>query len=96
MLVDIERRVLDVMMVILGPLEDDGTALEGIRAFRVGEIAVVEFLRDDTRLHDRGIEEVAPEDEEAGVLNQRILERADDVLVVRTRGRGSSRPSSCR
>ena len=80
-LVDAERRIVDAVVVILRPFEDDDAALEGVRVVRVREIALAELLRDHARLHDGAIEQRALEVEEAGLLLERLLVRADHVAV---------------
>ena len=82
-LVDLRGRIVDAVVIVLRPVEHDRPALEGVRGFRIGQIAVAELLRDHAGLHDRGIEQVALQHDEAGVLDQRIVERADDVGIVR-------------
>src|SRR5215469_15497821 len=48
-------------------------AVEGVRVFRVVQIAIAEFLGDHAGLHDRGIEEIAAQHQEAGILHQRLV-----------------------
>src|SRR5580704_2755373 len=55
-LVDLQGRILDAGVIILGPLEHDGTPLERVRIGGVREIALSEFLRDHAGLHDRRVE----------------------------------------
>ena len=81
-LVDAERGVVDAAVVVLRAVEDDGAALEALRVVGVGQVAVAELLGDHARLHDRGVEQVAGQHEEAGALLERAVERADDVLVL--------------
>src|SRR5262249_8508696 len=90
-LVDAERRVLDASVVVLRTIEHHCAALESIRIARVGQIAVAELLRDHAGLHDRAVEQVALEHDEAGLLGQRILPRADHV-TVRVRRRAAIVP----
>ena len=82
-LVDAERGVVDAVVVILGALEHHGTAFEGFGIGGVGEIAAAEFFRDHARLHDRGIEQIATQQLEAGGLFERIAVRQDHVAVPR-------------
>ena len=42
-LVDLELRIVDAVVVVLRPFEHDGAALEGVRVFRVRQIALAEF-----------------------------------------------------
>src|SRR3984957_7668487 len=62
--VDVERGIVDAMVIIFRTLEDDGAALERVGVLRVHQIAVAEFLRNHAGLHDRGIEEVAAQPQE--------------------------------
>ena len=43
-LVDVERRIVDAVVIVLRPVEHDGPALEGLGIVRVGEVAVAELL----------------------------------------------------
>src|SRR5687767_1291589 len=72
-------------MIVLGTVEYDGAAFESVRIRRVRQITLPEFVRDDARLHYRGIEQVAREDLESGLLFQRLLVGTDDVAVRRRR-----------
>src|SRR3984957_4376541 len=56
-LVDVERGIVDAMMIVLRPLEHDRAPLEGVGILGIDQIAVAEFLRNHAGLHDRGIEE---------------------------------------
>ena len=60
---------------------------------RLAEIARAEFLRDHARLHDREVEQIALEDEEAGALLQRRVEAADHLAVVALAALRCSRPA---
>ena len=80
-LVDVERGIVDPVVIILRPLEHDGAALERVQVFRIDQIAVAEFLRDHAGLHDRGIEQIAAQHQEAGVLHQRLVVAPDHVAV---------------
>src|SRR5262249_13013687 len=80
-LVDLERRVVDAVVIILRPVEHDGAPLEGVRVLRAQEIAVAELGRYYTRLHDGGIEQVATEHLEAGLVQHRLFVRLDHVRV---------------
>ena len=68
-------------VIVFRPLEYDGAALERVRVFRIHQIAVAEFLRNHAGLHDRGIEEVAAQHEEACVLHQRLVVTPDHVAI---------------
>ena len=82
-LVDLERGIVDALVVVLRPVEDDGAALEGVGVLRVRQVALAELLGDDAGLHDGAVEQVALEDEEAGLVLQRLVVRADHVRVDR-------------
>ena len=58
-LVDLELRVVDAVVIVLGPLEYDRPTLERVRVLRVGEEAGAELLIDHARLHDRVVEQIA-------------------------------------
>ncbi len=75
-------RIVDAVVVVLRPLEHDGAALEGARVLRVRQVAVGEFLRDHAGLHHGVVEQVALEDDEAGILAHRRLDRRDHVRVA--------------
>ena len=77
----LQRRIVDAVMIILRPVEHDHGALEGVRVFRIVEIALLEFRADHARLHDRGIEQVALEVQEARLLLQRIVVGADHLVI---------------
>ena len=67
-----ERGIVDAVMVILRPVEDDGAALERIRVLRIAEIAVAEFLADHRQLHHRIVEEIAFEHDKSGIFAHRL------------------------
>ncbi len=69
-------------MVILRPIEHHCAPLEGFRVGRVAQVAAAEVLGDDAHLHDRRIEQIAVQHDEAGVLAQRLLERPDHLWVL--------------
>ena len=59
MLVDLERRIVDAVMIILRPVEHDGAALEGVRiladrkdsaARNSSEITLVFMIAESNRL----------------------------------------------
>ena len=50
-------------------------------SFGIDQIAVAEFLRDHAGLHDRGIEQIAAQHQEAGVLHQRLVVAPDHVAI---------------
>ena len=54
---------------------------KAFEVLRVAQIAVAEFLGDHAGLHDRGIEQIAPQHQEAGVLHQRLVVAPDHVVV---------------
>ena len=66
--------IVDVVVIILGPLEHDGAALEGVGILRIGKIAIAELLRDHAGLHDGGVEQVTVQHDVSGVLHQRLVE----------------------
>ena len=72
-------------MIILGPVEHDRRPFERVGIGRIGQIAIAESGRDDARLHDRRIEQIARQDDESRVLDQRPLERPDDLFVLDSR-----------
>ena len=45
-LVDLELGIVDAVVIILRSVEHDGAAFEGVRIFRIEQIAIAEFLRD--------------------------------------------------
>ena len=81
--VDLELRVVDAVVIILGAFEHDRPALERVRVFRVGEETGAELLIDHARLHDRVVEQIAAQDDEAGVLFEGLVDWHDDVGIVR-------------
>src|SRR5262245_29394906 len=80
-LVNAERRVFDARVIVLGPVEDDRATFEGVRIVRVGEIAFAELLGDHAGLHDRAVEQVALEHDEAGLLGERISPSPDHIPI---------------
>ena len=68
-------------MIVLGPVKDDGAAFKRIGIIGVGEIAIAEFLRNHTGFHDRIVEQIAFEDEEACGLPQRFVHGIDHSFV---------------
>jgi len=68
LLVDLQLRIVDALVIILRPFEHDGAAFEGFRVLRVRQIALAEFVRDHAGLHDRRIEQVTRQHLEAGAL----------------------------
>ena len=81
-LVDGERRILDVAVIIFRAVEHDGAALEGIRILWVGQITLPEFIADDARFHDRGIEKISGQHFESCLLHQGPTVGADHVGVA--------------
>ena len=71
------------MMIILRPVEHEGGAFERHRVLRVFEIALAELVRDHARLHDRAVEEIAREVDEARFGLHRRVECLDDRTVFR-------------
>jgi hypothetical protein len=58
-LVDLERRVVDALVIVLRPVEDDGAAFESVEVLRVRQVALAELLGDHAGLHDGAVEQVA-------------------------------------
>ena len=79
--VDLQGRIVDAMVIILGTFENHGAALECILVFGVGEITLAEFIRNHAGLHDRGIKQVSLQDLEARLLFHRRVVRLDDVCI---------------
>ena len=88
---DAERRIVDAAVVVLGSVEHDDRPFEGVGIVGVGQVARAELLADHAGLHDRGVEQVAAEHQEAGVRRQRSIERPDDPSRPRSPRRGSCR-----
>ena len=84
-----QRRVLDPVVVVLRPLEDDD--LPSKTFGRVGQEAGAELLVDDADLHHRAVEEVARQHDKAGLLLQRHAIGADHLAVGLGQGRRGSR-----
>src|SRR5690242_2973936 len=80
-LVDAKRGIIDAVVIILRALEHDGAALPGIWLLGIAEIPVAEFLRNHAGLHDRGVEQIAAQHDETGVLHQRLVIVPDHVAV---------------
>ena len=85
--VDVQRGIIDAVVVILGTFEHDGAAFEGVRIIGVRQVAVAEFRRDDRGFHDRRVKEVALEVHETCGGFQRLGEGADHLGVVHLRPR---------
>jgi hypothetical protein len=68
-LVDLERRIVDPVMIVLRPVEHHGLALEHAGMRRIVEVALAEFLADHAGLHDGVVEQIAAQHEEAGLLS---------------------------
>src|SRR5690242_16374789 len=79
--VDAQSGIVDPGVVILRPVKHNSTALEAFRVMRIREVPIAEFFGNHARLHDGGIEQVAPQYEEARLVGQRPLERSDHGLV---------------
>ncbi len=92
-LVDVQCRIIDMRVVVLRSVEDDRAALERVGILRIGQVAVAEFLRDHAGLHDRGIEQVAAQHQEPGLLRQRALERANHRFIQDHRAAAQFSPS---
>ncbi len=69
-------------MIFLRSIENHGGSFESLRIGGIAQVSLAEVVRDDARFHDRGIEQVAVQDDEACVVAQRLLERADDLRVL--------------
>ncbi len=69
------------MVIVLGTLEHHRAAFERVGILGIGEIALAELVRDHAQLHDRGIEQIAGEHLEAGILPQRLGIGADHVRI---------------
>jgi DNA-binding FadR family transcriptional regulator len=76
------RRIVDPFVIVLGTVEYHDRPFERVGVVRVRQVAVAEGLRDHAGLHDRVVEQVAREHEEAGVRDQRVVEPADHPLVL--------------
>src|SRR5690606_13886142 len=82
-LVDPERRIVDPPVVIFRVLEHDRADFEYSFLPRLLEVAGAKLARDHADLHDREVEQVAGQRQEAGVGHDRILVRANHVAVAR-------------
>ncbi len=69
-------------VIVLRTVKHHGRALEGLGIGGVAEIAAAEVFGDHTRLHDRRIEQIAAQHQEARVLAQRIRERTNHLRVL--------------
>src|SRR5262249_50209019 len=67
-LVDLQRWIINAMMIVLRSLKYDRAAFEGVFVLWIGKIARTEFVRDDACLHDRGIKQVTFEDLETSLF----------------------------
>src|SRR5438309_9114100 len=68
-------------MVILGPVKDHGGALECLGIVRVRKIALAKLVADHACLHDRAVEEITAQNDEARLLLQGPVKRADYILI---------------
>src|SRR4029078_4598354 len=75
--IDLQRRIVDAAVIIFRSVEYDGAALEGVRILWIRQIARAKVLRDHAELHDRGVEQVTPENPKSGALLQRLVIGAD-------------------
>ena len=69
-------------MIILRPVKHDCQPFKGVGIVRVGQITVAEFGADDAGFHDGCVEQVARQHQEACILDQRLVIRADDLLIL--------------
>ena len=69
--VDAECGIVDAPMIILRSIEYRCAALKRIRILRVAQITLAEFVGDHAGFHDRGIEQIAVQDLEAGLRPSR-------------------------
>ena len=53
---DPRRRVVDLLVIFLRPVEDDRWSFERIGIVRLGQVTLAEFVGDHRTLHDRGVE----------------------------------------
>ena len=90
-LVDAERGIVDPRVIILGSVEHDHRPFERLGIVGIGEIALAKLLRDHRGLHDRAVEQIAAQHEEAGLGLQRPVVRADHPLVLDLCVRGNCR-----
>ena len=79
----LQRRIVDPVMVIVRAVEHDRARLEHALVPRPGQVALAEFVGDHAGLHDREVEQIAGEHEEAGALLQRRRIREDHLAVGR-------------
>ena len=81
MLIDLELRIVDALVIILRPVEDDGTAFERHRVLRVRQVAAAEFVGDDRGFHNRAVEQVTLEIQEAGLRLHWCIIGLDDLAI---------------
>ena len=81
MFVNLQRRIINPVMVILRALEHDCPTLECFRILRVGEIPVAEFLRNHACLHDRAVKQITLQHDKARILAHRLVDRENHVCI---------------
>src|SRR5215213_6651430 len=69
-------------MVVFGAVEDDCATFECIGVFRIRQISLTKFLRDDAGLHDSAVEKISLQNDEAGILQHRVFGGVDDIIIV--------------
>ena len=97
-LVDLELRIVDAVVIVLGPVEHDRPALEGIRVLRVGQDSGRGIPRRCTLVFMiASLNRLPFSTMKPASLLQRLVDTARMTSrIVRLACRGNSRPSSCR
>src|SRR3546814_4996345 len=69
-------------MIILGTLEHHRRSLEGVGIVGIRQVAGPKLVADDAGLHNRGVEQISLEHDEAGIRDQWPIEPANDLFIL--------------
>ena len=79
--VDLEFRIVDRGVVMLGALKDDRAGFVDVLPAGVAEEPLLEVLRDDRRLHHGAVKQVALHHDEARIRAHRLVIGLDDLGI---------------